>query len=424
MTNTFEVTIKTMGARGDGVGTQDGLPVYVPMALPGDRATVCVRERKKNGLYADLVSIEEDSAMRGAPACVHFGRCGGCQLQHLNSEAYAQWVQDRAMLALNQHGFENIPIKQAVIASPASRRRVALKALNTAAGLILGFNEAGSHQIVNLNECPVMAPSLQTLLPSLRILLGSLLPARKLATVHLTDTDSGLDMLVEASSTIDLGAREKLAEFADKHDIAALHWSFEGQLDPVSIRREPVMKHAGVKVPLPPAAFIQASIGCERSMVDAVVSACEGTRRVADLFCGIGTFTFPLAVDHQVLAIEGAQESLAALEVGRNMASANGVQLKQIVSKHRDLFRRPLSVKELAAFGAVVIDPPRAGAQAQMVEIANSTVENVVSISCNPNTFARDARILADGGFTIESVLPVDQFLWSTHLELVGVFRR
>lgn len=184
------------------------------------------------------------------------------------------------------------------------------------------------------------------------------------------------------------------------------------------------MEFAGVKVPLSPGAFIQATSESEAVMIERVQSACSSAGRVADLFSGIGTFTFPLARQHQILAVEGALDAVQALENARNSAPAAGVKLKQVVVKHRDLFRRPLSVKELAGFDAVVIDPPRAGAQMQMEQLAQSGVKTVVSVSCNPNTFARDARILVEGGYELNTVLPVDQFLWSTHLELVGVFTR
>lgn len=424
MVDEFTTTINSLGARGDGIGTHDQLPVYVAMALPDETVKVRLRERRKNGLYADLIEVVEASPHRYQPACSHFGVCGGCQLQHLDSQLYQNWGKDRVRAALSQHGFEAVPVDKPFMTAPASRRRIALKALKTASGLVLGYNEAGSHQIVDLVECPVMLVELQALLPELRTLLADILQPKNLASIHLTATDSGLDVLFDASTSIDLAAREKLAAFASKHDIAALHWQHDGLLDPVAIRREPTMTFAGARVPLQPGAFVQASRSCEQVMIEAVVKACAGLGRVADLFCGIGTFTFPLSHHHQVLAVEGALGAITALEQGRNMAQAQGTRLKQIVAKHRDLYRRPLSPKELAGFDAVVIDPPRAGAQAQMTELVKSPVQKVVSVSCNPNTFARDARILADGGYHLEKILPIDQFLWSAHLELIGVFSR
>lgn len=424
MPDILTVTINRLGAQGDGIGEHEGLPVYVPGALPDELVSVRVIEKKRGGLYAKLESVEKPAWQRSEPDCKHFEKCGGCQLQHLNDDFYQNWIAERASLALGQHGFDAVKVLEPVFAPRGGRRRVSFKVHKGGSGLVLGFNAKNSHQIVSLDECPVTTPAILQIVPQLKAALSKVLPARSLATVHCTVASNGLDILIDAPLSLDLAARELLANFADTLDIASLHWQQDGFMDPVSIRREPVMNFAGVKVPFPPASFIQASAYCEQAMVDHVVAACDGYGRVADLFCGLGTFSFPLALKHQVLAIEGAQQPLKCLEAGRNFSTAKGVKLKQIVSKHRDLFRRPLSATELSGFEAVVIDPPRAGAQAQMTEIAQSTVHRVVSVSCNPNTFARDARILADGGYRLDSILPVDQFLWSSHLEVVGVFTR
>jgi len=421
---TISVTIDRLGAQGDGIGEYEGVPVYVPFALPGERVTVSVSEKKRGGLYTQLVSVNQPSASRREPECKHFGSCGGCQLQHLDTGYYQQWIRHRAGMALSQHGFEDVTILEPFFAPVASRRRAAFKVHKGGSGVVLGFSAKNSHQIINLSECPVSSNAIMQILPALKRLLNRVLPARSVATVYCTAASNGLDILVDSNLKLDLQARELLADFAETHDIAGLHWQQDGFMDPVAIRREPVMDFAGVKVPLPPASFIQVSAACESAMVAHVVDACKGYGRVADLFCGIGTFSFPLAHDHQLLAVEGAQAAIQSLELARNASTAQGVRLKQIVTKHRDLFRRPLTAAELAGFEAVVIDPPRAGAQAQMAELAKSSVERIVSVSCNPNTFARDARILADGGYALDSVFPVDQFLWSSHLELVGVFAK
>lgn len=424
MTENLTVTVDKLGARGDGLAEHEGKPVYVPMALPGETVQVQIVETRKNGLYTNLTEVLKPSPYRAEPVCAHFGKCGGCQLQHLSEELYRNWVQDRAGFALGQHGFGDVHIESPFIAPPQSRRRVALKALNTASGIVFGFNAAGSHQIVDVQECPVMRPEIWQVLPELRQLLAEILPHRALAQVHLTLSETGIDLLVDVAHEVSLQEREACVDFANAFDVAAFHWRSEGFLDPIVVRREPVMQFAGVNVPLSPGAFIQATKESESIMVDRILSACSGAGRVADLFSGLGTFALPLAKDHQVLAVEGAQDSVQALQSGRNGAPSIGVKLKQVVVKHRDLFRRPLSVKELAGFDAVVIDPPRAGAQMQMEQLAQSNVQTIASVSCNPNTFARDARILVNGGYQLQSVLPVDQFLWSTHLELIGIFTR
>lgn len=424
VTETVSVTIDKLGAQGDGIGEHDGLPIYVPGALPDELVSAQAVEKKRGGVYAKLISVDRPSPIRAQPRCKHFGNCGGCQLQHLNDDFYKQWITDRASLALSQHGFQNVRVHEPYIALPSSRRRVSFKVHKGGSGLVLGFNAKHSHQVVNISECPITSGTILQLIPELKGVLNKILPTRMVATIHCTLASNGVDILVEAQHELDLIARELLAEFADNQDVASLIWQHDGFMDPVSIRREPVMEFAGVRVPLPPASFVQASAECEAAMVKHVIDVCRGYGRVADLFCGMGTFTFPLAFEHQVLAVEGAQAPLKSLEAGRNFSSAQGIKLKQIITKHRDLFRRPLTATELVGFEAVVIDPPRAGAQAQMTEIAKSSVQRIVSVSCNPNTFARDARILADGGYELERILPVDQFLWSSHLEMVGVFTR
>lgn len=419
-TEMFELPINALGAQGDGVGERDGTPVFVPGSMPGDLVKAAARETRRNGIYADLVDIIEESPDRQPAPCQHFGACGGCQLQFMREDVYAGWVKDRMAMALAHHGFDAALVRDPVITPAETRRRVALKALKVASGVVLGFNQRQSHQIVDVKACPVTRRELTSLFAPLRELLASLLDQRMAATVHLTLTASGVDMLVDAPKQLDLPAREALVAFANDHDIASLHWQDQGFLDPVAIRREPVMNLSGYRVPLPPASFIQASEEGEAALVGAVVEACAGYGRVADLFSGIGTFTFPLAKDHQVLAAEGAKAALDALQAGANIAAG----LKQVIVKHRDLFRRPLSAKELEIFDAVVFDPPRAGAKEQVAELAKSSVKRIVGVSCNPNTFSRDARTLADGGYQLEYVLPVDQFLWSPHMELVGVFTR
>lgn len=425
MPDLITVTIESLGARGDGIGHIDDKPVYVPMALPGEIVQVYVVESRKSGIYGQLKDVVAASPERRDPPCQHFGRCGGCSLQHLENAFYRKWLADRVGFALAQQSLTDVEIKPAFVTSESSRRRVALKALRTGSGLVLGFNAAGSHQIIDLAACPVMAAEIWQLLPQVKTVLESTLPDRALATVHITQTATGMDVLIDVNHELSLQNREQCSEFAEENDLAALHWQNNGFLDPVAIRREPVMVFGGARVPLPPGSFIQAASDSEAAMVEHVLAACDGLGRVADLFCGLGTFTFPLAKDHQVLAVEGAQDPLRALESSaRNTAPAMGVKLKQVVTKHRDLFRRPLTAKELSGFEGVVIDPPRAGAQAQMTQLAQSTVQTIASVSCNPNTFARDAKILVDGGYEFVSVLPVDQFLWSTHLELIGIFRR
>jgi len=421
VSETLTLDIDKLGAQGDGVAEHEGVPVYVPFSAPGDRVEANVIERGKSSVNAEISKLLTESPYRAEPACQHFGTCGGCQLQYLTNDYYAEWLMDRAKTALSHQGFEGVSVSEARISPVASRRRVALKALHIVGGVALGFNERQSHQITNLSECPITRVELTSLFDPIRQVLAKVLHQREQAEVHMTLTAAGVDLLVKARNELNLQGREDLVDFVRAHDIAALHWEVEGFLDPVLIARPAVMDFSGIQVPLPPASFIQATAEGEAALVDEVLAATANHKRVADLFAGIGTFSFPLARHHQVLAVEGAKASLDALQAAVNRA---GSDLKQIVPLHRDLFRRPLTAKELSAFDAVVFDPPRTGAKEQAEEIAQSDVKTVVAVSCNPNTFSRDARILVDGGYDFEKLVPVDQFLWSPHLELVGVFRK
>lgn len=414
------LTIREVGAQGDGIADgPDGL-VYIPYAAAGDVLKARITERQKSGSFAEIVEMITPSPARMAPPCQHFTKCGGCQLQFMSGEDYRTWVKNRVASAMGHHGFDPSAVRDPVITPPASRRRVALKARRTVQGVVLGFNERQSHTIVDLKACPITRAELTTLFEPLRHLLASLLPQGMHAVLHLTLTASGVDLVIEAAKELSLADREALVSFADTYDLAAVHWQDGGFLDPVAIRREPVMQLGSARVALPPAAFIQASDEGEAALVAAVKEGVGDARRVADLFCGIGTFSFPLAESAQVLAVEGAKGALDALAAAATQATG----LKQIVTRHRDLYRRPISGPELKGFDAVMFDPPRAGAKEQASALAASDIPVIVGVSCNPNTFARDARLLVDGGYSLTSVLPVDQFLWSSHVEIVATFRK
>jgi len=420
MNKAVQIEITTLGAHGDGIGAFEGVPVFVTGTMPGDIASVTLGPVKKNGYNAELIKLDTPSKDRSEPVCKVFGKCGGCQLQYLPDAVYRAWLKARASMALEQHGFKASVVSDPIITPQKSRRRVALKVLKMGKGVVIGFTKKQTHQIVDVKDCPVTRLEITDLIAPLRKLLTVILPNRVQGELHITLTSTGIDILVDAPVELTLAAREQMVDFANTHDIAAIHWRDQGFLDPVIIRRVPMMDMSGVHVPLAPAAFIQASEEGERALVAEVVAACSTAKRVVDLFSGIGTFTFPLAKTHQILTVEGAKPAYDALQMGVKRAAG----LKQIIAKHRDLYRRPLTGAELAGFDAVVFDPPRAGAKEQVLELAQSDVQTIVGVSCNPNTFSRDARILADGGYTLNRVVPVGQFLWSTHLELVSVFTK
>ncbi len=416
------VRIDRLGAQGDGIaGTAEG-PLYVPFTVPGDEVEVerAPARRGAASRHARLIAVKRPGPARRTPPCPHFGTCGGCALQHLDTALYADWARGRIRAALGHHGLDAVPIAAPFIERPGSRRRLVLKAQVAGSRVNLGFRERRSHRLVDIRACPVARPSLLALFEPLRVLLAEILPSRGMAEVTLTETATGIDCLIAAAAPLDLARREALSALAVKQDIAALHWSDQGDLETVVLRRPPMMDFDGIAVPLPPGAFVQATAAGEAALRSAVLEWTAGARRIADLFSGIGTFALPLARHAAVHAVEGAKPLLEALDAGARRTGG----LKRVTSEHRDLFRRPLLPHELESFDAVVLDPPRAGAPAQAQALARSSVPTVIAVSCNPNTFARDARILVDGGYELAAVRPVDQFLWSGQMELAALFRR
>ena len=416
------LTIDRLGAQGDGVAeTADG-PLYVPFTVPGDVVEVerTPARRGAASRQARLGALVHPGPGRRSPPCPHFGICGGCALQHLDAALYEEWATMRIRTALGHHGFEEVPLAAPFVERPGTRRRLVLKARSGERRIALGFQRRRSHRLVDIETCPVARPALVALLDPLRDLCAQILPPRGMAEVTLTESMSGIDCLIAADVSLDLARREALGAFAARHDLAALHCSEQGSLETVVQRRPPVMDFDGIAVPLPPGAFVQATAAGEAALRSAVQDWTAGTRRVADLFSGIGTFALPLARRAAVLAVEGAKPLLDALAEGARRAAG----LKRVDVEHRDLFRRPLLPDELAVFDAVVFDPPRAGAMAQAQALAQSEVPAVIAVSCNPNTFARDARILVDGGYRLAAVRLVDQFLWSGQMELAALFRR
>jgi 23S rRNA (uracil1939-C5)-methyltransferase len=386
-----------LAARGDGV-TASGR--FVAGAVPGDQV--------------DAHGAITPGPNRRDPPCRHFGKCGGCQLQHVSDAVYADFIVDRIVTALAAHDLR-ATILPPILTPPHTRRRAALRAVRRGKQVTLGFAEAKSHQLVDLAECPVMAPELMALVRPLRPLLSALLPDRRTANIRMTSADQGIDLLIEGVEVEGLAAVEAITAFAHKHALARLSID-EGYGPSARWEPEPVTVNLGsLSVALPEGAFLQATRDGEAALCGAVLNALEGSTAIADLFSGIGTFTFATGA---LYAAEGARDAILALQAAARAA------VLPVNAEHRDLFRRPLTVAELAPFDGVVIDPPRAGAKEQVAELAASTVARTAYVSCNPSTFARDAKLLVDGGFALDWVQPVGQFLWSTHVELAAKFSR
>ncbi len=414
-----ELTIDAVGAQGDGLSrnAEGKGAAFVPLTLPGER--VLAKMEGARGEVAEILSASPD---RVTPPCRHFGTCGGCALQHWAAEPYRAWKGEQVRLQLSMEGLET-EILPTFAAPPASRRRVALHARKgpKGAGALLGFKERRSWNLVPIQECPVTDPRLVAALPALARLAEPFLEHPKSApTLHVTLTGTGLDIDVTGverkSGGLSADARMRAAMAASEGDFARVTLAGET----VYGARQPLVKLGPAVVALPAGAFLQAVPAAERAMVDFAVAEAQGASRLADLYCGVGTFTFRLA---EIGAVHAAEMSAPAIEALKTaMGSTPG--LKPIQAEARDLIRRPVLSTELAKTDVVVIDPPRAGAAEQTVEIAKSKVAKVISVSCNPATFAKDARALVEAGFRLEKVLPVDQFVWSPHIELVGVFSR
>lgn len=395
-----DTTIVRIAARGDGV-TADGR--HAPLAAPGDT------------LLAD--GTLKPGPRHQTPPCRHFPECGGCQLQHLDDRAYAEFLTARIAGALMQQGVE-AEIRAPMLSPPRTRRRAALHAERRGRQVHLGFTEQSSHRLIDLQQCEILDPRLFALLQPLRGLLASHLPANRRVNVHLALTDQGPDVLVDGLVTDSLSAIEAITAFAQRHGLARL--SVDDGLGPEP-RWEPepvTVSFGGIPVAFPPASFLQATPEGEAALVAAAREAIRGAKAVADLFAGLGTFALAMDPGVKVYAGEGAREAILSLK------AAAGRAQRPVFAEHRDLFRRPLVPKELDLFDAVILDPPRAGAKEQAEQIAASKTPVIAYISCNPNTFARDAKTLIEGGYRLDWVLPVGQFRWSTHAELAARFSR
>jgi 23S rRNA (uracil1939-C5)-methyltransferase len=407
-----ELSIESVGAQGDGIGEGH---VFVPLTLPGEKVRAEVR-----GDRSEVLEVLRPSADRVTPACRHFGDCGGCALQHWAGGPYLAWKAEQIRLALARERIET-EILSPFAAPPGTRRRLALHARKVGRETKLGFKARRTWRVVEIEVCPIAEPDLAAALPALTALATPFLEHTKSAPIlHVTRTLSGLDVDVSGverrGGGLSADARRRAAEAAAAGDMARVTLAGET----VYQARQPVVRLGPATVALPPGAFLQAVAGAEAAMADFAVQALSGASRVADLFCGVGAFTFRLAETASVHAADVSAPAITALRAGGGTAPG----LKAIAAEARDLGRRPLLAVEMKKLDAVVFDPPRAGALEQAGEIARSKLETAVAVSCNPATFARDARVLVDAGFVLEKLMPVDQFLWSPHVELVSVFRR
>ncbi len=409
------VTIDRLGALGDGVAETQSGRLHVPFSAPGDR----VRVKSTGKDAAEIVELLEPGAHRTAPACRHFGTCGGCALQHLDARFIADWKRSRVVETLARAGLGAALVDPTVVIPPGTRRRATLAARRLGGRVLLGFAERASHRLVDLAECPLLRPDLAGLVAPIRAKMKDLLTPHETADIALTGTDTGVDFVLVRRRDLTLADREALAALAESCDLARVSWrpSLTAAAEPVAERRRPLHVIGPESVPFSQGAFLQPSSEGEAALAALVMDAVGASAGpVVDLFSGLGTFAVPALGRGPVSAFDNDAAAIATL--------AKAMRGKPLTAAPRDLFREPLTAAELDGFAAAILDPPRAGAQAQSRTLADCAVPVLAYVSCNPVSFARDAAILTGGGYRLERAVPVDQFAWSPHIELVGVFRR
>ncbi len=400
------IRIESLGAKGDGTGGG----VFVPFTLPG--ASV---EIERAGQRGRLISVVERSQERAEPPCPHFGACGGCDLQHASPALYTAFKRGLVVDAFARAGIE-ADVAPLVSCAPASRRRAAFTAVRAGPRVLLGFHQSRSHRIEDLKTCLVVVPEIERALPLLRRLAALLIDRKRPLRLTVLSTGPGLDIAIDDAAKLTETLRRQAVSLAIEARIARLAVAGEALIETA----RPAIQLGRTTVLPPPGAFVQAVADAEDAMARTVLEHLNGAKRIVDLFCGIGTFTLRLAAQAPTHGVESEADAIAALDVAARAAPG----LRPITSERRDLFRRPVTTKELDRFDGLVFDPPRAGAEAQAQQIAASKIDRVAAVSCNPTTLARDAVILLEGGYRLLSVTPIDQFLWSHHVEAVALFER
>ncbi|MGA9091420.1 MAG: methyltransferase [Bradyrhizobium sp.] len=409
------LSIDHVGHLGDGVAYADGQTIFVPYTLGGETVEVA----PVPGHHPDrrrLLEVERASPQRITPFCQHFGTCGGCAIQHWETGRYRAWKRELVVETLAQAKIA-CDVHPLVDAHGLGRRRITLHArMGTHDVLKVGFSAANSHDIVPVDRCPILDPGLSGALDAAWAIAEPLKPTGKPLDIQFTATDSGLDVDVRGSGPLPSAMIATLSRVAEQHRLARL--TRHGEL--VLMRTPPTIGIGAAQVTLPPGSFLQATVAGEQALATLVSEHCKRAKHIADLFCGVGPFALRLAAKSRISAFDSDAGAVTALQKAATSTSG----LKPVKAETRDLFRRPLMPQELRDFDTVVFDPPRQGAQAQAIQLAASKIPVVVAVSCNVTTFARDARILIDGGYQIEGVTPVDQFRHTPHVELVARFKR
>lgn len=418
MSSSIEVTVESLGGLGDGLASHHGKTVFIPKSCPGDVVDIRIVHENHDGMHGQITRIITPSPQRQQAPCRYFDQCGGCTLQQLAPEHYRTFKTRILHNALHHAGFPS-PQAEVVFLPAATRRRVEFKVNHADGAHTLSFHALRSHQPVAVDACSVLTPALQAMIAPINAALSAYPAADKIYAVSLTAADSGMDMILTFKG-VDIRALPPLDTMAEALSLSSLCVRTPEQPPITVVQRAPVeMLLGGYAVPLSAGAFLQATAEGQQQLTAFAMEAAEGSATVADLFCGIGTYSFPLCHHAHVHAMEGDEAMVSAMR-----SAAKRHAIKTLSASQRDLFRQPLGTQELARFDTVIINPPRLGAKAQCEQLAGSDVKTIAMISCNPATFARDAKILKAGGYTLSSVQGIDQFVWNQHLEIAALFRR
>lgn len=411
--------ILEMGARGDGIAEHDGERYFVPFTLPGEVVEAEPVDKRGEGVATELVEVLSPSRHREKPPCAHFGVCGGCALQHWRHDIYSAWKASLIERALKQRGLTAPAFEPPLLGAPGERRRVDFVLRRQGRRVLAGFHERGSARVVDVGLCVIARPSLTALLEPLRATMAEVLPDGAATDAIANETDGGIDVLLRPHKRLSLSIdqRQKLVGLAERANLARLSWGDRANPEPIVTRHPPLLVLGEAMVEPPPGAFLQATKRGELAMREAVGAWVGDAAKLADLFAGVGSLS--LGRPGRLSLFESDKPSVAAAD-----AAARKIGGNRVAAERRDLFRNPLLAKELDSFDAIVLDPPRAGAAAQIAEIARSKVKRVVYASCDPGSFARDARVMQDAGYRLEKLKAIDQFLWSGHVESIALFVR
>lgn len=415
----LELTIDDIGDQGDGIAHIKNATIFVNGALTGEKVKVELKESKNLVQRATLLEVLVPCSWRTKPPCPHFEKCGGCKLQHMNDDSYTNYKVGHLQSLLCAAGMDLLPFMAPIITAAKTRRRARLAVNHTAAGIVIGFNEWRSNFIVDMKACSVIKPELLELVGKLRDYLGHWLPRGETCDIQLTSLDDGIDVLIIGGPALGLDERQILAEIASHLKVAHLSWKKwdRSPAEPIAHALPLGVTFGRTRIPFPPGSFLQATPAGEQGLIEFAKSVCKPQSSVLDLFSGLGTFGLSLEDTKSVHFVDLDGPAIDALE--RQAKKTNKLEVEL-----RNLMNNPFTTGECNDYDLVIFDPPRGGAKEQSKHLAKSDVKDIVAVSCDPTSFARDAKILIEGGYEIESILPVDQFLWSTHIECIAHFTR